>query len=269
MESESAGNPTLPRRIEEASLNAWPALQQVLFDGWILRFSRGYTKRANSVNPLFASNMDADAKVDACEELYAERGLPTVFRLTPFSCPSELERILEARGYGLVDPTSVQYLDLRDWDSPSPLTEPAGERLEDWMEVFCRLKGSPIGESQTHKEMLAAIPGNRFLASLADAGQVVACGLGVLENDCFGLFDLITDPHHRNRGHGTELVSGLLRWARDHGGRHAYLQVMHTNKPARHLYGKLGFRELYAYWYRTLGTQRGSDETRIRRASAK
>jgi len=34
----------LSKRIEEASLNAWPALQHLLFDGWILRFSKGYTR---------------------------------------------------------------------------------------------------------------------------------------------------------------------------------------------------------------------------------
>jgi hypothetical protein len=29
----------LKQRIEEVSLNSWPALQQILFDGWVLRFS--------------------------------------------------------------------------------------------------------------------------------------------------------------------------------------------------------------------------------------
>ena len=43
-----------PLRIEEVALNAWPSMQHMLYDGWLLRFSNGYTKRANSVNILYA-----------------------------------------------------------------------------------------------------------------------------------------------------------------------------------------------------------------------
>jgi ribosomal protein S18 acetylase RimI-like enzyme len=42
----------------------------------------------------------------------------------------------------------------------------------------------------------------------------------------------------------------MLRWAQEHVAAHAYLQVMNSNAPARHLYAKLGFLEIYQYWCR-------------------
>ena len=78
----------------------------------------------------------------------------------------------------------------------------------------------------------------------------MACGLGVLEQDYFGLFDLVTAPQQRNKGYGAALVAGMLHWARHHGASHAYLQVLRSNAAARHLYAKLGFQDAYPYWYR-------------------
>jgi GNAT superfamily N-acetyltransferase len=245
------------RRIEEASLNAWPALQQILLDGWILRFSQGYTKRANSANPLYPSlDLDIEGKIDACERLYAAHGLPATFRLTPFASPPSLDRLLEIRGYRLIDPTLVLYLDLTSWERlPVHSAELQEQGLDGWLDIFCRFRGSPLNAHQTHKAILQAIPSGRILHSLLVEGKPVACGLGVLEGDHFGLFDLITDPQWRRQGHGTQLVSGMLAWARSNGARHAYLQVMIANAPARRLYTKFGFLEAYRYWYRVPGTE--------------
>lgn len=103
------------RRIEEASLNAWPALHQLLYDGWIIRLSNGYTKRANSVTPLYPSALEVEENIAYCERLYRQQGLPPIFRLTSHACPPGLDEALAARGYRVVDPTLV-------WRLGCPLT---------------------------------------------------------------------------------------------------------------------------------------------------
>jgi ribosomal protein S18 acetylase RimI-like enzyme len=252
MDPSDGEMPVLSKRIEEVSLNSWPALQQILYDGWILRFAKGYTKRANSVNPFFGSSIGVDEKIAYCEKLYTEKGLRPIFRITPFCAPTELDRVLESHHYRKIDPTLVLHLDLEGRNIPmASALALRNESVDDWIEIFCRLTTSPVAQHQTHMEILHAIPSTRFLASLADSGQIVACALGVLEGHYFGLFDLFTDPQHRSKGFGTQLTSSLLGWARESGALDAYLQVVKSNAPARHLYtAKLGFELVYQYWYR-------------------
>ena len=72
----------LVQRVEEASLNAWPALTQLLYDGWIVRMTHGFTRRANSVTPLGGGgDRPLLDKIRWCENLYARSRQPTLFRL--------------------------------------------------------------------------------------------------------------------------------------------------------------------------------------------
>ena len=82
------------RTIEEISLNAFPCLEQILYDGWILRFAEGYTKRANSVNPIYPSFQSLDDKIKRCEQIYWRKNLSCVFRLTSLA-PAEIDQALE------------------------------------------------------------------------------------------------------------------------------------------------------------------------------
>ena len=41
------------RLLEELSLSALPALETTFLDGWVLRLSDNFTRRANSINPLY------------------------------------------------------------------------------------------------------------------------------------------------------------------------------------------------------------------------
>jgi ribosomal protein S18 acetylase RimI-like enzyme len=241
-----------PRRVEEASLNAWPALDQLLLDGWVLRFARGFTKRANSVVPLYASRRPAAEKIRFCENLYARERLATIFRLTSLDDRGELDGLLAARGYRRADDTLVL---ARPLDAHAP--ESTGAALTflaqaDWLRCYLEIAESPPETAPLHAAVLKAIRMPCALAALADphVAAQVACGLGVLENELLGLFDIATHRDHRRRGHGERLVAGLLHWGARAGAGTAYLQVLESNERALRLYQRLGFGTLYRYWYR-------------------
>lgn len=239
------------RAIEEMSMNAWPALQTVLYDGWVLRFADGYTRRANSVNPLYSSSLDAGMKIKTCEELYASRGLKTVFKITPVTMPENLDELLAARDYARVSRTSLMTLGLDNFTGGSDGEFTTGGRADDgWIGDVCRLNGIKDDDRETMKTMLQCGVSRSFFVSLAEDGKTAACGLGVLENGYLGLFDIIVDEAVRGRGFGRRLVKKLLQLGRSEGAHTAYLQVAADNLPAVNLYESLGFAGLYEYWYR-------------------
>ena len=61
--------------IELMMMRSWPALEEKTYDGWIMRFSEGYTKRANSINPMYESYFDLEEKYEYCRKLYEEKKL--------------------------------------------------------------------------------------------------------------------------------------------------------------------------------------------------
>jgi len=239
------------RTLEELSLNAWPALHTLLVDGWVLRFADGYTRRANSVSPLYPGERDVRDRVGRCERLYQGRGLPTVFKLTPESEPAGLDDVLAAEGYAQEATTSVQALDLlAQGGAAAPEVNLAPSLTAEWSAAFGRFGRVGAERQAIHERLLRLILPARRFASLAVDGQVVGCGLGVLQDGFLGVYDVVVDRDHRRRGLGAVLVRALLGWGQAEGAHTAYLQVMLDNEPALRLYGGLGFREVYRYRYR-------------------
>lgn len=262
--------------IEEMSLQSWPALEQIELDGWLLRFAGGYTKRSNSVSPLYVGSMadsqdtddtqDIEEKIKQCEQYYQQAGLPTVFKITPYTEPSNLDAMLQGRGYIQKELSRVQSMDmaglsplslLKTGDSHSQSLDAAecqvtiSEELNPlWLETGVRLSRLSEAHMEVKQRLLRHSGLNAGYVLLHEDGIPVAGGLGVVTGGGLGIYEIVTNPASRRRGHARRLLLHLLEWGTAQGAQFAYLQVLADNKPALQLYEGLGFQDRYSYWYR-------------------
>ena len=241
-------SPETIRALEERAFNAWPAHQTVFHNGWVLRFSGGFTKRANSVNALEPGAPFAGVR-EAATALYARHGLPTVFRLSPLA-PPEADRELADAGYAHFDPSLVLHKPLASVERPDATAIVMPTPTTVWLDGFAAANGVAPHHRALHHAMVQSIAQPTAFAVLHDQGYAVGFGLAVLERGAVGLYDIAVAPAHRGCGRGRALVNALLHWGAGAGATSAYLQVRAQNAAALRLYEGLGFRPAYGYHYR-------------------
>ncbi|MEI7663266.1 MAG: GNAT family N-acetyltransferase [Bacteroidota bacterium] len=239
------------RRLEEISNNAWPALQTVQYDGWILRFADGVTKRSNSVNLLYPSSLDPEEKISYCEGLYHSHKIPPCFKITSIADPADIDERLANRGYRIHSVISFQELDISNLpDVPLSNIVIETELNPGWIDDFIRMNGFDLHRKPAYISIMNQLRTPKCLISIARDNKAIGVGLGVVEGQYIGLFDIVVDEVYRHTGLGYLIVENIMRWGRSRGARNAYLQVLADNLPAIRLYEKMGFRESYRYWYR-------------------
>src|SRR5437899_5478686 len=150
---------TATRRLEELSLNASGAFQSILYDGWLLGYRRGPTKRLRCVNPFYPSTLPLQEKVDHCTRFYADAGLPVIFRLLPFSEPANLDAWLERAGWEAFERTLVQRASIEALQLPStPTADVTIMLVPEWQEPVARLLDVSPALLVQHVEQARAYP---------------------------------------------------------------------------------------------------------------
>jgi ribosomal protein S18 acetylase RimI-like enzyme len=238
-------------RLEEQSLNAWPALQQQTSGGWVLRWAQGYTKRANSAQTLYPSSIPLDQQINACEQFYATHQQASIIRIIEPLAPPELDPLLEQRGYQHHDLSMVMTCSISTQATAQHkqlhLVEEAD--LGRFVSSYERMNGLSANRS-AHEAILQGIQPEHSLYRVWHNQQEVACGVVVYEGEQAGLFDIAVHPTMRGQGIGKAFIAHLLATIAAKGYQHAYLQVINSNTAAIRLYQQFGFRKAYRYWYR-------------------
>ena len=240
------------QKFEEMCLNGHVALNTLLYDGWLLKFSEGYTGRANSVSVLYPSSKPLEKKVSYCEEVYKKQQLPCQFKLTELD--SELNDYLAKRGYQPVTPTHLMVCDLEDWSTPSNADSSIkyifSSKPDEWLPVYFKIHEiNDLRDQDIFRRMVAKVLVDTIYCTLMLDGKPAACASAAIENGYMLLQNVVVSSELRGHGLGKKVCSATIEKAKEAGAHHSYLQVVQTNDIAVNLYKKLGFEKLYSYWY--------------------
>jgi len=242
--------------LEEKALNAWPALETTLHKGCLLRSARGYTKRANSANPLYVAPEDFSAVADYAEAYYSRKEQPSVFKIIDDPRYRSFDTYLAEQEYQRIDETLVMTARIKSPGSPVPGVTLEDRFTESWREAFLTTNAVTEKLRPVVLTMLDTVPVETLVASAIQEDRIIAHGYGAVDGEWVGFFDIVVHPDFRQSGWGRKIMAALMGEAARRGVTRGYLQVVADNTPARRLYSSLGFTREYTYWYRKkeLGT---------------
>jgi GNAT superfamily N-acetyltransferase len=243
-------------RAEEAAINGFPPLCQIVFGDWLFRLSYGVRRTANSVTPLREPVGDLAAVISAAERIYRRQDQPTIIRLPSFLDPA-IDRELGARGYteegescvieGPLDPLVASAASfgaaaaVRLFPSPTP----------EWLAAMARLQGQSSEFHAIYQRIVASVVLPVAYALLAVDGEPVALAYAVIHRGLLCYESVVTSAAHRRRGYSRRILAALALWGRQNSAIAAGLQVEAPNAPARALYHSVGMTtELHRYHYR-------------------
>jgi GNAT superfamily N-acetyltransferase len=240
------------RRLEAVGFRSWPATNTHYDGAWAIRLTAGHpAKRLNSVNPLDpADHSDLERRIERVGERFRSFGRPLIFRLTPLASP-DLEKALDARGWRRFDETLVMAVDLTKVPLDGAIDHLPVKDTGRWVDNIIAMNEASPDLKPGLSELIGSVHAQVGLFHTENAEhQPCSAAMCVQDNDLAGLFEVVTHPDYRKQGKGMEIVKASLRWAKSHGARRAWLQVVSDNQAAISLYHTLGFSEVYRYAYR-------------------
>ena len=248
--------------LQRVMVGAWPAMETRRLGDWVLRASRGFTQRANSVVTAGSPGMPVPAALDAVESWYAARGLPPNLTLAgPVGFDPAADAVgAEAlrRGYGRRVPTLTLTAPTRliadhppggASGGPAEVGDPqsvevGGELTEEWFAAYRAYR--PVDEVAA-RAILTGSPAQVFATVRGAGGEVVGIGRLGVAAAWGGIAAMWVDPPARRQGLASRLLTALAAAATDRGAMSLHLQTDSDNLEALELYERRGFERHHEY----------------------
>ncbi|MFX0074459.1 MAG: GNAT family N-acetyltransferase [Candidatus Hermodarchaeota archaeon] len=246
------------KRFQEFLMNAWPAEHYYFLNGWVLRFTKGVTYRANSVIPINYSGDIKHIKTDIAlvEVAYKKFNLPTIFTMPDFYEPKELDAILRKRGYIEQDRTSallmpVSKLDLREINNEVNYGL-YFDREDDFSSLLSKYTKRDDYQQEIIKEITnrIVVP-NKYFVIAKNMGEPIGTLMCVFNpHGYIYIADVFVMPELRRRKIASSMLKIAIKtWARINRAKYIWLQVELQNTTAMKLYENLGMSVIYSYYY--------------------
>ena len=209
------------RNLEHAAALAWPGVEQAWVGGWLLRFGRGSTRRANSAVPL---DVSVAGDIGAVVDWYAARGVaplvaaPDRLLRIPPGVPTDAETLIMTGELGLA----------------SRAVDIAGTPDDEWLRLYRR--DVPV-------DVLTAVVDGEVAFGLLGGAAVGRAAVTAAPDGTrwVGLSAVHVVEEARRRGLARDLCAALLAWGGEQGATRAYVQVLADNTAASRLYESMGF----------------------------
>jgi N-acetylglutamate synthase len=249
--------------LQRVMVGAWPAMETEALGDWLLRASRGFTQRANSVVTTGSPGVPLPAALDAVERWYGARGLAPNLSLAgpvgfdPASDPVGAEAL--RRGWAgrvatatLTAPTRLlaghppvgTAEGVRAVGDPHDVVAVGHELTDAWLAAYRSYR--PI-DDEAARAILTGSPEQVFAAATDAGGRVVGIARLGLASAWGGIAAMWVDPAVRRQGLASDLLTALARAAARRGVASLHLQVDTDNTAALRFYERRGFERHHDY----------------------
>lgn len=221
----------------------WPAASTQQAGQWLIREGQGGGQRVSAATALAFETAD---DIAVAEQAMQALDQPRLFQIREGD--EELDAMLDARGYAVVDPVNMWAapVDQIATQFPPPVTafavwEPLAIQIDIWA------KGG-IGSGRVAVMQRAQGPKAALLGRLNDSPAGVA--FAAVHEDTAMVHALYVLPHQRKQGMARWFMRLAAFWARDNGAKYLSVVCTQDNEGANALYSSLGMTLVGQYHYR-------------------